>query len=224
MTAETDKPGRSRFEMILKFADVVGTLAKPVTYVIAALALLAVSFPSLRRTWELWTLPYAWYQVGTLRIGLDGAIRLHGGQYDAAAWNGGVRTGDLFRMKGVDILTNGTSVGRTDPTRRSGVVTVIGENRCLHVNDVAFGQWTPSVSGKRSEADQAPASLLSKMTDDQRARLEAVLRRMLTEQSCQPLKAQEVAEARKADPTLVYMADPVLRVCPRAITWFRGKG
>jgi hypothetical protein len=191
---------------ISTFSKRLEVVAKPVTYLLATLGLLSVYIPWLKREWEEWALPTAWYQVGTLRLSLDKddqgkqAILMDGGQYDAAAWNGGVLLPDLMKIRKQDILTNATAVGRESETNRSPLGAVLGAHQCLHVWDVAFARFRPAyIKGDRRETVQEASEYMSHLDKSALGNPDAYFRPKFGDPaSCQPLMAKEQTGGAKS--------------------------
>ena len=190
---------------ISTFSKRLEVVAKPVTYLLATLGLLSVYIPWLKRTWEEWALPTAWYQVGTLHLSRDKdehgkhAILMEGGQYAAAAWNGGVRLPDLMKIRKQDILTEATAVGRKEENNRSPVKAVLGANQCLHVWDVAFARFRPAYAkSDANDTDQEPSERMSDLDKSAFDNPDAYFRPKFGDpSSCQPLTAKQLEDGEK---------------------------
>jgi hypothetical protein len=218
---------------ISKLAKRLETVAKLVTYALAALALLSVYIPGLKRIWEEWTMPSAWYQVGTIRLGVakdkDGrqALLMDGGSYDAAPWHGSLNAQDLFTIKHQDMITDGTAVGRGKDTLRSSVKIVLPKDQCLYVRDISFAAFRPphDRDDKRATSEE-DAKRLSSFSETDRASADAYLRSMMgNAKACQPMKASEqsdaASKAAKDNLPWSYSYDGKAPVCRRVNVWVK---
>jgi hypothetical protein len=210
-----------KFDRVLAFADHVETLSKPVAVVLAAIGLVAYDFPGIARTWEEWTAPKAWYQIGTIRRSFDAqGVAFAPNSYDSPVWNTTFHPEAMIALPGKEILTTDTAVGRKLPSLDAEIETALDKRVCLHVTDLAFADFRPP------SEQQGPVKKLGTFAGEGLAKMQQITRssNLKNTASCQSLKQNEyrdyAASRAKSDPPKLlppYSSNPP--VCPRVIVW-----
>ena len=214
-----------RWDALLESAKQVETLSKPVAIVLAVIGLVSVDFPGLTRTWQRWTAPEAWYQVGTIRRSDHGGpVWFAQASYDSAVWNGTFRPAALLALSGQEIVTTDTAVGRHLPGNREQIDTVLDKRVCLHVVDLAFADYVPP------DGLQTKVTYLRDLPADPNERMRFVqhVGDINGSPGCQPYTRAETgpSSGKRVKESLDGLPPALVRVvsiCPRTLVWVQAK-
>lgn len=214
------------WKCIVNKSEEIEKVTKPIALILASMGLIALYVPELKRCWEELITTNAWYQVGAVRVDEHGNPHLVTGDYDSPAWNSGARYDLILALKGKDVLTTGTAVGRDKSETSAQVDAVLDKNQCLHVTDLAFGNYRP---GSSQETAARLATFTASGGWETQWNDILASRKKKDVPNCQPLAADEWAKksadqikaAAGTDHPMTY--DASRPVCARTAIWIQAQ-